>query len=149
MSRSCFVAAMATALLPMAGAQEVIRGGVPRGGPVEVIHALFVQAQIMSDGRVLFCVPLPDKPPDLYAAVDGKEVRAIGVDHKPLAKAELQKRLQGWTGVVVVQAEFELPDPFFLKVLNEKSVVFVLPKKLFEPMAKASASRRKPGEIAP
>ena len=81
--------------------------------------------------------------------MDGKEVRAVGADLKPLDVAELGKRLPGYTGVVVVQAEFELPDAFFLKVLHERSVVFVLPKNMFEPMAKASEKRLAPGQPWP
>jgi hypothetical protein len=83
------------------------------------------------------------------AKVDGKEVQALGRDLKPLTAAELDKRLPSWTGMVVVQAEFALPDPHFLKVLNERCVIFVLPKKLFTPMAKAAEERRRPGQPLP
>jgi hypothetical protein len=114
-----------------------------------VIHALFVQAQMLDKGQVMFCFPRGDEVPALFAKVDGMEVRAIGRDLKPLDAAELEKRLPGYTGVVVVQAEFEVPAAFFLKVLNERSVIFVLPKKFFAPMAKASESRRAPGEPLP
>jgi hypothetical protein len=37
----------------------------------------------------------------------------------------------------------------FREVLNERSVIFVLPKKLFAPIAKASGARRAPGEPRP
>lgn len=114
-----------------------------------MIHALFVQAQMIEDGQVMFCFPRGEQVPSLITKVDGKEVRALGRDLKSLAVAELQKRLPGYTGVVVVQAEFEVPDPFFLKVMNERSVIFVLPKKMFAPMAKASEARRAPGVPLP
>jgi hypothetical protein len=152
MNRLIFPIVVAVALLPMSAAQEPKRGTLPpgpRGGPVEVIHALFVQAQMLDKGQVMFCFPRGDEVPALFAKVDGEEVRAIGRDLKPLDVAELEKRLPGYTGVVVVQAEFEVPDAFFLKVLTERSVIFVLPKKLFAPMAKASESRRAPGEPLP
>ena len=118
----------------------------PRGGPVEVVHALFVQAQMIEGGQVMFCFPRDAGVPSLIVKVDGKEVRALGSDLKPLKVAELETRLPGYTGVVVIQAEFELPDAFFLKVLHERSVIFVLPGTMFAPMARASERRRKPGE---
>lgn len=121
----------------------------PRGGPVEVVHALLVQAQLTDDGRVMFLVPMGEQVPAVFAKLDGKEARAIGTHLKPLTADELKKRLQGWTAVVAVQAEFAEPDAFFLKVLNERSVIFVLPRKVFAPMAKASESRRAPGEPLP
>jgi hypothetical protein len=139
-----FFILVAMAFLPLAGAQEGPKGTLPpgpRGGPVEVIHALFVQAQMIDDGQVMFCFPRGDEVPSLIAKVDGKKVRAVGADLKPLKVAELEKRLPGYTGVVVVQAEYELPDAFFLKVLNERSVIFILPKEMFAPMAKASENR--------
>jgi uncharacterized protein (TIGR03067 family) len=55
---------------------------------------------------------------------------------KPLDITELTKRLPTWTAVVVVHGQ--PPDLFFLKVLNERSVVFVVPKKLFDQMAKSA-----------
>jgi hypothetical protein len=97
----------------------------------------------------MFLFPRGEQVPSVIAKVDGKEVRAVGIDRKPLAVAELEKRLTGWTTAVVVQAEFEVPDPFFLKVLHERSVIFVLPKKLFAPMAKASEERLAPGKLRP
>jgi hypothetical protein len=152
MNRLLLATAVGAALLPMLAAQEP-RGGTlppgPRGGPVEVIHALFVQAQMVEDGQVMFCFPRGDQVPSLVAKVDGKDVRAVGRDLKPLDVAELDKRLPGYTGVVVVQAEFALPDAFFLKVLHERSVIFVLPKAMFAPMAKASEARRAPREPQP
>jgi hypothetical protein len=114
-----------------------------------VVHALLVQAQLTDDGRVMFLVPMGEQVPAVFAKLDGKEARAIGADLKPLTADELKNRLHGWTAAVAVQAEFAEPDAFFLKVLNERSVVFVLPKKVFAPMAKASESRRAPGEPLP
>ena len=68
---------------------------------------------------------------------------------RPLSIAELDKRLPCYTPIVVVQSEFEVPDAFFLKVLNEKSVIFILPKSMFGQMAKASVERLKPGSTKP
>jgi hypothetical protein len=140
--------AVAIAFLPVAGTQDPHDDGPPgpRGGPVEVIQALFVQAQMIEGGRAMFCFPRDTGFPSLIVGVDGKEVRALGSDLKPLNVAELGRRLPGYTGVVVVQAEFELPDAFFLKVLNERSVIFVLPAKMYAPMAKASQVRPAPGQ---
>lgn len=143
-------AALAAAVVLALGAQPPKVGTLPpgpAGGPVEVIHTLLLQAQMFEDGRVLFCFPRGDRPPDLLARVDGKDVRAVGTDLKALTGADLRKRLVGWTPVV--QSEFELPDPFFLKALSERTVVFALPKDQFSLMAKASARRRAPGEISP
>ncbi len=104
---------------------------------------------MVEDDEVMFCFPRGEQVPSLFAKVDGKKVRALGADLKPLGAAELEKRLPGYTGVVVVQAEFELPDAFFLKVLNERSVIFALPKEMFAPMAKASEIRATPGKPRP
>jgi hypothetical protein len=152
MNRLLFAIAVGAALLPMLGAQEPKRGTLPTGpagGPVEVIHALIVQAQMLEDGQVMFLFPRGDQAPSVVAKVDGKAIRALGPDRKSLGVADLEKRLAGWTAVVVVQAEFEVPDAAFLKVLHERSVIFVLPRKLFAPMAKASEDRLAPGKIQP
>jgi hypothetical protein len=145
-------AAIFAAVVPVLAAQEPKVGTLPpgpRGGPVEVVHALLLQAQVIDDGRVMFLFPRGDQEPALFAKVDGKDVKAVGTDLKPLSRAELEKRLPGYTPVVVVQAEFELPDPFFLKALNEKTVIFAMSKDKFAPMAKAAAVRRRPGEPVP
>jgi len=139
-------------LLAVSGAQDHEVGTLPpgpRGGPVEVVHALFVQAQMIEDGQVMFCFPRGEDVPSLIVRVDGQQVRAVGADRMPLEIAILEKRLPGFTGVVVVQAEFELPDEFFLKVLHDRSVNFVLPRAMFAPMAMAAQTRRAPGETAP
>jgi hypothetical protein len=152
MNRLLSIAVVAGAFLPLLGAQDQPKGTLPpgpSGGPVEVIHALLVQAQMLENGQVMFLFPRGDQVPSVITKVDDKEVRALGTDRKPLALAELEKRLTGWTAVVVVQAEFEVPDASFLKVLHERSVIFVLPKKIFAPMAKASEERLAPGKHRP
>jgi hypothetical protein len=153
MNRLMPVAIVAAVFLPMLGAQEPKRATLPPGPAgaeaVEVVHALFVQAQMLDNAQVMFCFPRGHEVPALFARVDGKEVRAIGRDLKPLAVAELEKRLPGYTGVVVIQAEFKFPDAFFLRVLHERSVIFVLPKKMFTPMAKASEACPAPGKPRP
>lgn len=85
--------------------------------------------KLTPDGKVMFLAPMGEQVPAVIAKLDGKEARAIGPDLKPLDTDELRKRLQGWTAVVAVQAEFAVPDAFFLKVLNQNSVIFVLPKR--------------------
>jgi hypothetical protein len=152
MNRLLLAAVVGVAFLTVSGAQDGPKGTLPpgpSGGPVEVVHALIVQAQMLENGQVMFLYPRGDQVPSVTAKVDGKDVRALGTDRKPLTVAELEKRLAGWTAVVVVQAEFEVPDAHFLKVLHERSVIFVLPKKLFAPMAKASEDRFAPGKIRP
>jgi hypothetical protein len=152
MNRLLLAAVVAVTMLPVSGAQDRQRGTLPpdpMNGPVEVIHALFVKAQMIDGGRVMFIFPRGEEVPSLIARVDGKEIRAVGTDLKPLGVAELEKRLPVYTTVVVVQAEFELPDAFFLKVLHERSMIFVLPRKMFGPMAKASELRPAPGQPRP
>src|SRR5262249_16830931 len=115
--------AVAVALLSLLGAQDRQPGTLPpdpRNGPLEVIHALLGTAQMIEDGPVMFIFPRGEEVPSLIAKVDGKKVRAVGAALKPLGAAELEKRLPVYTGVVVVQAEYELPDAYFLKVLNER-----------------------------
>jgi hypothetical protein len=152
MNRLMSMALVVVLCLPLFGAQDGPKGTLPpgpRGGPVEVVDALLVQAQVIHDDQIMFLVPMGNKVPSMVTRVDGKAVRAIGIDRKPLGMTELHKRLSGWTTVVIVRAELELPDPFFLKVLNERSVLFALPQRLFAPMAKAATTRRAPGDSAP
>jgi uncharacterized protein (TIGR03067 family) len=140
--------AVAGAFLSPLGTQErpVLPPG-PAPGPAQgtawLIDALFMSAQVMEGGKVIFFVPVdepdpkkPLPPPAVFAKVDGKAVRAVGADRKPLDITELNKRLSTRAAVLVVHGQ--PPDPFFLKVLNERSVVFVVPKKLFAQMAKAA-----------
>jgi uncharacterized protein (TIGR03067 family) len=115
-----------------------------------LIDALLVQANMFEGGQVMFLVPRdePDPkrlppPPAIFAKVDGKAVRAFGANRRPLDITELNKRLSIRAAVVVVHGQ--PPDPFFLKVLNERSVVFVVPKKLFDQMAKAAEGEPLPG----
>lgn len=133
-------------------AQEPMRGTLPpgpRGGPVEVVSMLFLQAQTTDDGRVMFLFPRGDQEPALFTKVDGKTVKALDRDGKALTAAEVGKRLLGYTPVVVVPAEFEPPDPFFLKALDAKTVVFALPREQFAPMAKAAEFRHPLGAPRP
>jgi RNA polymerase sigma factor (sigma-70 family) len=119
------------------------------GGPGEVVAAQIVEAQVLANGRVMFFVPQdrsdPDRPrpPDITVAVDGKEVRAVGVDGKPLEIAELKRRLPKWTAVVVFPSELDLPDDFYRKVLHERTVIFLVPQSILTRMSKAAAARRK------
>ena len=123
---------------------------VPARGTGEVIEAFIVGAEMIEDGQVRFSVAqhpqdtrTPPPPPSFTAKVDGKLVRALDVDGKPLAAAELKNRLPTWTAVVVIPADLDMPDPFFRKVLSERTVTFMLPKKLLLPMTKAAWTRRK------
>jgi uncharacterized protein (TIGR03067 family) len=151
MNRLMLIAVIGGAFLTMLGTQDGRRGTLPAGpapGPVPgtawLVDALFMQANMIEGGDVMFLVPVaetdPNKlpsPPAVFVKVDGKAVRAFGADRKPLDIPELNKRLSMRAAVVVVHGQ--PPDPFFLKVLNERSVVFVVPKKLFDQMAKAAA----------
>jgi hypothetical protein len=40
-------------------------------------------------------------------------------------------------------AELDIPDPFYMKVLNDRTVTFMVPEKLLLPMMKAARARRK------
>jgi uncharacterized protein (TIGR03067 family) len=155
MNRPAFVVLVALALRPAVGAQDrphTLPPGPPPG-PADgtyLINALILQANMIEGGQVMFLVPRdePDPkklppPPAFFATVDGKAVRAFGNDRKPLDIPELNKRLSIRAAVVVVHGQ--PPDPFFLKVLNERSVVFVVPKKLFDQMAKAAGGEPLPG----
>jgi uncharacterized protein (TIGR03067 family) len=148
MNRLVFAFIAAVAFLSLSGAQDrpVLPPG-PAPGPAQgtawVIDALFLPANMIEGGQVMFLVPRdePDPkklppPPAFFVKVDGKAVRAFGTDRKPLDITELNKRLTIRAAVVVVHGQ--APDRFFLKVLNERSVVFVVPKKLFDQMAKAA-----------
>jgi RNA polymerase sigma factor (sigma-70 family) len=120
-------------------------GGV---GPGEVVEILVMEAAAGSDGQVTFVVPhtpAPDKPVETFLTVrvDGKELRAVGVDGQPLDTAELVRRVPKWTAVAVVPAELGVPDPTYSKVLAERSVIFLVPRSVFAPMAKVAGTRRK------
>jgi uncharacterized protein (TIGR03067 family) len=149
MNRLMLTVLVAGASLGIVGAQDrppVLPPGPspgPTGGTASLVDALFIPAIMIDGGKVMFSVPIdePDAkklpaPPDVFAQVDGKAVRAVGADRKPLDITELNKRLSIRSAVVVVHGQ--PPDSFFLKVLNERSVVFAIPKKLFDRMAKAA-----------
>ena len=151
MNRLMLIAVIAGAFLAMSQAQDRQPGTLPPGPPPGptwgtsmLIDALFVQANMVEGGHVFFFGPQegePDSnkvpPPSIMAKVDGKAVRAFGTDRKPLDIPELNRRLSPRTAVVVVHSQ--PPDSFFLKPLNDRSVVFVVPKKLYAQMAKAAA----------
>jgi hypothetical protein len=141
---------VAVSLPPVLGAQDrpVLPPGPPPGpadGTARLIDALFVQANMVEGGQVLFLVPSADEnaPPAEILRVDGKAVRALGTDRKPSSIAELNKRLSVRAAAVVVHGQ--PPDPFFLKALNERTVVFVVTKKLFDRMARAAGGERLAG----
>jgi uncharacterized protein (TIGR03067 family) len=149
MNRLILMIVVAVAFLPISAAQDrppVLPPG-PAPGPADgtyLIDTLFLQANMIEGGQVLFLVPMeedPDPkklppPPSIIAKVDGKAIRAVGADRRPLDIPELNKRLSIRAAVVVVHGQ--PPDPFFLKLLAERSVVFVVPKKLFDQMAKSA-----------
>jgi uncharacterized protein (TIGR03067 family) len=151
MNRLMLIAVIAGAFLAMSRAQDRHPGTLPPGPPPGptwgtpmLIDALFVQANMIEGGRVMFFGPQEDEPdpekvppPSIIVKVDGKAVRAVGTDRKPLGITELNKRLSIRAAVVVVHSQ--PPDPFFLKTLHDRGVVFVVPKKLFAQMAKAAA----------
>jgi uncharacterized protein (TIGR03067 family) len=141
---------LVAAALPVLGAQDrpVLPPGPPPGpapGTAWLVDALFVQANMIQEGQILFLVPNADEsaPPSVLVKVDGKAVRAFGTDRKPLDVTELNKRLSIRAAAVVVHDQ--PPDPFFLKVLNDRCVVFVVPKKLFDRMARATGAEPLPG----
>jgi RNA polymerase sigma factor (sigma-70 family) len=129
---------------------------LPPEGPVaagEAIGAVIVEASVTRDGLVKFVVPreadVPGRPPDRSyptAQVDGKVVRAVDVDGRPLDTAELADRLTQWRAVVVFPNDLDLPLPTSRKVLAERTVIFQLPRALYTPMANAAGARRKWGE---
>jgi hypothetical protein len=153
MNRFLLATAVVAAWLSAPGSQDPHLGTLPpepAGGTGEVIDALIVGAEMIEAGQVMFFVsqdaPDPSSlppPPTIIAKMDGKVVRAFGVDGKPLDNTELKKRLPTWTPVVVVAADLDLPDPFYMKAFNERTVTFMVPKKLLLPMAKAARMRRK------
>jgi uncharacterized protein (TIGR03067 family) len=141
---------VAVVFLPVLGAQDrpILPPGPPPGpaeGTAALVDALFVQANMIEGGRVLFVVPNADEEaaPSVLLKVDGKAVRAFGIDRKPLDVTELNKRLSVRAAAVVVHGQ--PPDPFFLKALSDRSVVFVVPKKRFDQMARAAGAELLPG----
>jgi hypothetical protein len=83
------------------------------------------------------------------ATVDGTEVRAIGVDGRALSPIELVERLSTWAAVVVIPCDLGLPGPIYRKVLNERTVIFLVPRALFAPMTAAAGARPKVDEPRP
>jgi uncharacterized protein (TIGR03067 family) len=155
MHRLNFALIAALAVLPPTLAQE--RGTLPPGPPpgpewgtAWLRHALLVQANMVEGGEVLLGVPAPEDPnpdkplpPGRLLKVDGKAVRAFGTDRKPLTIDELNRRLSIRVAAVVVHSE---PlDPFFMKALNERTVVFVVTKKLYDQFAKGAGEDMLPG----
>jgi len=155
MPRALFALLIAIAFLPQSHAQE--RGTLPPGPPpgpewgtAWMRDALLVQANMFEGGEVLLSVPHPDDanpkeplPPGRFVKVDGKAVRAFGTDRKSLSIDELNRRLSIRAAAVIVHSE--PPDPFFLKALNERTVVFVVTKKLYDQFAKGAGDDLLPG----
>jgi hypothetical protein len=119
-------------------------------GPGEVVDVLLVEAWAAPDGQVTFVVPhgtqQPDQPPPVpfvTVKVDGKDIRAVGVDGRPLDTTELVKRLPKWTVAVVIPADQGLPDDLYREVLAKRGVIFLVSKALFTPMSKAAGARKK------
>ncbi|HLW68641.1 MAG TPA: TIGR03067 domain-containing protein [Gemmataceae bacterium] len=142
-------------ILPQSLAQEhgTLPPGPPPGpewGTAWLRDALLVQANMIEGGQVLLSVPHLDDanpkeplPPGRLVKVDGKAVRAFGTDRKPLSMDELNRRLAVRAAAVVVHSE--PPDLFFLKALNEHTVVFVVTKKLYDQFAKGAGEDMLPG----
>jgi hypothetical protein len=153
MNRLLFASSVVLVSVTILSAQDphlAILPPVPAGGTGEVIDVLIVEAQMIENGQVMFFVPQdgpdPMKPPpapSIIAKVDCSWVRAFGVDGKSIETAELKKRLPTWTAVVVVPADRDLPDPFYMKVLHQRTVTFMVSKKLLLPMLKAARVRRR------
>jgi uncharacterized protein (TIGR03067 family) len=164
MSHRILALVIPLAFLPQSLAQE--RGTLPPGPPpgpewgtAWLRDALFVQANMIEGGQVLLGVPAPEDPnpdkplpPGRLIKVDGKAVRAFGTDRKPLTIDELNRRLSIRAAALIVHSE--PPDLFFLKALNERTVVFVVTKKLYDQFAKGAGEEMllafwvimKPGE---
>jgi hypothetical protein len=134
---------------------EVVIHPAGGAGPGDVVELLVLEAWATSDGEVTFVVPHraagPDKPPEwsLTARVDGQELRAVGIDGQPVDAAELVRRVPKWTAVAVIPAEPGMPGPLYVKVLAERSVIFLAPKALLTPMAKAAGARQKWEDVRP
>jgi hypothetical protein len=136
-------------------AQEELRFAPPFGprGTGEVIGAHLVEAQVLPNGRVSFFVHRDGtdfrQPPDITAAIDGKDVRAVGADGKPLDPAELRRRLTRWTTVVVFPSYLDLPADYFRKALHERTVIFLVPRPVLARMDRAAAARQKSDDPRP
>jgi hypothetical protein len=73
---------------------------------------------------------------EIDVRVDGKEVKAFGVDGKAINPKELPKRLGKATQVAVVFHHPDLDpklDPFYLRLMREDVVVFTGPRTKFMP----------------
>ena len=58
-------------------------------------------------------------------------MRAVGVDGRAVGPIELVERLSVWAAVVVIPSDLGLPAPVYRKVLNERTVIFLVPRALF------------------
>jgi RNA polymerase sigma factor (sigma-70 family) len=128
-------------------------------GPGEAVDMLVVEAWAPRAGQVEFLVrrnssdPVPPAPPvvdarglrkvTISATVDGTEVRAVGVDGRPLGPIDLVQRLAAWAAVVVLPADQGLPAPIYRAVLNERVVIFLVPRTVFGQMSAAAGARPK------
>jgi hypothetical protein len=65
-------------------------------------------------------------PVKFCVTLDGKDAQAFGVNGKPLAPADVVRRLAKPAPSVVFYGE--VPDPYYLSVLRAETIVFVLPK---------------------
>ena len=64
--------------------------------------------------------------------LDGKLVRAFGADGKPLESGDVAKRLAKLAPVVVFYTD--PPDAYYLQILKQGTVVFVVPQDKFGPL---------------
>lgn len=132
------------------GAQDSGVGTLPEGpGSGEVIQALLVEARLTAGGGITLYATRGEGGTGLALTVDGKSVRAWGRDRRELKPADLPPRFDGWTGVIVIPADYDVPDAIFLEVLNERCTIVSVPKTTFEMLLRIAARRRPPGEVLP
>jgi hypothetical protein len=86
------------------------------------------------DGK-LITHQVPEFIPVTTVKLDGKKVKAFGGDGKPLDAEDLAKRLAKIAPVVVFQMDpANPPDPYYLKILKEGTIVFVTSQEMFGPV---------------
>lgn len=137
-------------------AHPAIAADPPPLAPIVVVRTgppdppVLMSARALDGGRVEFTLPRPWAPgpgkaaptdddpygshPRFYSvavAVDGKAVRAVGPDGKPLDAAEVARRLAKAAPVAVFHGD--AADPFYLRALRDDGVAFVARPEAFVP----------------
>jgi hypothetical protein len=117
--------------------EVVFAQAFPKGGAVQLRFFIPIPAtgpatrEVERDGRIVrqqIAIFVYTRRLVVDLEVDDKQVRAFDVEGKPIAPQQLLKRLAKLSPVVLFKVVKEgVPDPYYLRVLKEGTVVITAP----------------------